>query len=427
MARKYKYTITNHRNHQTVGEIEATSFNDANRIASRQFGDDVIAHVELTDADVSYLRRVSTNALKYGHANLRDVAYPWFRLNNGRSIDDTHYKNIVDSMPNDLQIKYYIATDDTSELENYDLDDFIGVHPKYEISKLSANERTPEAYATIYGNFLAKAQKADLSYYQPNFWANHYDDILYFVAENVPADKFSEKLNKYIRMYIVQILKGGDFFSNDVFGQLPESVFSGRTTYMKNIIAIYPDYIFDFPGNSANIDTWIYAFQAAIAQRGFTGPASDDGVESMMEYSVPENIKSDPRIQALAVKYKEVVDHEQAEADKRWQDGQKERDEQQKKQHDEYMASLSTDSNALGRINKYDHTPEMYQVAISHHPRAIFHVPAGSRTKEMWIQAVTADPSLIEYVRPFDLQAEIKQELSAGDELNQIKNLAQPK
>jgi hypothetical protein len=291
------------------------------------------------------------------------------------------------------------------------------------------NDRTPEAYAAIYINFLIKALKTDLNYYDfdEDLYTSKVDAPLYYITENVPPEKFSEKLNQYIRMYIIKTLKKGDFFGHSVFNELPDSLFSKNTIFTKNLIKTYPDYIFDLPENSATVDMWIYAFRIAIRQGGFTGPAGDYGLEEMMEYQVPENIKNDPRIQSLVVEYEQAESDRNAEQDKQWEKGQKQREEQKKQQQAEYMASLSGDSDALGRINKVHHTPEMYQTAISHHPRAIFHVPAAARTKELWLQSVTADPSMIEYVRPFELQAEIKQELNAGIDLEQIKNLAQPK
>jgi hypothetical protein len=332
-------------------------------------------------------------------------------------------------MPSDLQVAYYIANDDTSDLENYDLPDFVGINPKSEINKLPVNARTPEVYAAIYRNFLFKVLKTDLNYYDfdEDLYTAKVDAPLYYIAENVPAEKFSEKLNQYIRMYIMKTLKNRDFFGHSVFDEMPDSLFSKNTIFTKNLIKIYPDYIFDLPENSANVDMWIYAFRVAIRQGGFTGPAGDGGFEEMMEYQVPENIKNDPRIQSLAVEYDQAESARKAEQSRQWEEGQRQREEQKKQQQAEYMASLSGDSDALGRINKAHHTPEMYQTAISHHPKAIFHVPAAARTKELWLQSVTADPSMIEYVRPFELQAEINQELNAGNELEQIKNLSQPK
>jgi hypothetical protein len=418
MARKYLYKVYNYNTKQELGDIEASSFNVAYRLAQRQFGDRAMPRLNLSDDDEAYLRRVSTAALKRGDTTIEGMAFPWFRLDSSREIDETHYKNIIDAMPTDLQIAYYYANEEYDELEGYSLTDFAGGDPKKEINKVPNNQQTPELYAKVYAKFLANTVNNPAGKYYDgdfNFDAGAFEDALYMTAKSVPKNMWSEDLNRYIRTTILRHFKN-DELSYGILDYMPESVFS--PTFTSKLLQKNPNYIFDLPKNVATVEVWLRAIILAIRAGGFTAPPSDWGIDAMIEdETIPPQVAKDPRIVQLVAKYKEA---ERMAKERRDQ----EHIEHRKQQMDHHMNAITKDGNALGRVPSSYHTPEMYQAAINHDARAIFHVPSEARTKELWQLAVKRDSSMIEYVRPVELQAEIKKEMTGGADVERIKQLA---
>jgi hypothetical protein len=418
MARKYQYNIYDYNTKQEVGTLKAASYKEAYRNAQRQYGEGASPRLYLSDADEAYLRRVSINALQDGDATITGMAWPWFRLQNGRSIDETHYKNIINAMPRDLQIAYHRANGDYDELSKdgdfdipYELVDFIGSYPAKMMKKIPAAERTPEKYAQVFGAFLMKASKADFDGYQGvgdhSYRVEGHDDVLDYIVENVPKRKFSEDLNNSIRRYIISVIKKKRHF-NESFEVLPASIFSDNINFTKSVLKSYPSYISHFPKLPTNVarELWIYAFTVAIREGGFTGQFADSGLEDIIEEWVPEAFRNDPQLLKLYSAYEQAQQAAELRRNAKW----KEESEAKAKAH---MDKVSKDGNALANIHRNWHTPEMYQAAVTNNPKAIFHVPSEARTKDLWLQAVKGDPVMLEYVRPLELQVEVAHEVIA--------------
>jgi hypothetical protein len=101
-----------------------------------------------------------------------------------------------------------------------------------------------------------------------------------------------------------------------------------------------------------------------------------------------------------------------------------EREKLEQQKLNELLKSLDTNPENLSKIPPKSLTPDIIKNTIDKHPNAIFHLSADQRKKEYWLLAINGKPSLIELVRPFELQAEIKNELSVNEDIEKIKQLS---
>lgn len=241
-------------------------------------------------------------------------------------------------------------------------------------------------------------------------------------------DDLSSKLltANFLEKLILDLYRDNEY-PRQILLSFPKQAFTPKV--VKLLLTKDPDTIFCMPDEILSPKLVTFAIKQSIELGGFTSPPSDGGIETISEYFKPE-ILNDKNVQTALRMYDEANtrwEDNNVEWSKQWQkenELKKHHESEEKKQQLEQLVSkLSHDGLLIGKIPKELRTPEMIVTAIQNNPKSIFQIDSDQRTKDRWLLALKGNPALIEFVRPLDLQAEIKDEMNVKEDLNRIKKL----